>query len=324
MSDHRETRKKLGRTAIGLAALGAAGIAYSHFIEPRRLQAVRYDVGVENLPEVLDGFRIAHLTDFHLGGGGDNRNAAKRSIDVALAAQPDLIVFTGDVAHQGYWVGGDDMLARLPTAAPTIATLGNHDWRHDEPGAQEITNRLRALGIQVLSNQSTVVTGRSSDGQLLVVGVDDAYTDHADLQAAMRQVDDQDHGELPALLLTHVPDLVDEAPAGRFVLVLAGHTHGGQIRVSPFKRDSPLDFPMHSADLNAEYVRGTHVVNGNPLFVGNGTGSSGTPFRFLAPPQAAIFTLRRGVNATLDVDDEHRYFTLRERKDERDFAHTGE
>lgn len=287
------------------------------------MQAVRYDVGVEGLPAGLDGFRIAHLTDFHLGGGGDNGNALRRSIDVVMAAEPDLIVFTGDVAHKGYWVGGDDLLSRLPATAPSIAILGNHDWRHDESGAKEITERLRALGFQVLSNQSTTVERRNGEGKLLVVGVGDSYTGHADLGAAMSKVEAAGDEGLPGILLTHVPDVVDDAPAGRFALTLAGHTHGGQVRFSPFKRDTPLDFPMHIADLNSEYVRGTHVVQENPLFVGNGTGSSGKPFRFLAPPQAAIFTLKNGTDASLDPDDEHRYFTLHERKDERDFAYTG-
>lgn len=279
------------------------------------MQAVRYDVGVEDLPAGLDGFRIAHLTDFHLGGGGDNGNALERSIDVVLAAEPDLIVFTGDVAHKGYWVGGDDLLSRLPAIAPSIAILGNHDWRHDESGAKEITDRLRALGFQVLSNESTTVARRNGAGKLLVVGVDDSYTGHADFGAAMSNVEAAGDEMLPGILLTHVPDVVDEAPGGRFALTLAGHTHGGQVRLSPFKRDSPLDFPMHLADLNSQYVRGTHAVRGNPIFVGNGTGSSGKPFRFLAPPQTAIFTLRSGIDASFDLDDEDRYFTLHERKD---------
>lgn len=300
--------------------MSGAAVAYSHFIEPRRMQVVRYDVGAADLPMALDGFRIAHLTDFHLGGGWENRNAARRSTAVATGAAPDLIAFTGDVAHQGYWVGGDDLISQLVAAAPTIAILGNHDWRHDEPGAQEIIQRLRALGVTVLSNEATVVQRDSNDGQLLVVGVDDGFTGHADLSAAMRQVSNQGEGELPAILLTHVPDIVDEAPEGRFVLTLAGHTHGGQVRLSPFKRDSPFDFPLHAADLNSEYVRGTHVVNGNPLFVGNGTGASGLPFRFLSPPQTGLFTLRRGVETDYGLDDEHRYFNLQGRRDEGDFS----
>lgn len=320
MSNQKQAAKRIGKSALGVVAVGAAAVSYAHFVEPHRMQAVRYDVGVVDLPESLDGFCIAHLTDFHLGGGWDNRRAAKRSIAVACESKPDLITFTGDVAHQGHWVGGDEMLSQLVATAPTIAILGNHDWRHGESGAGEIRDRLNQLGIPVLSNDAKVVERTSNHAELLVVGVDDGYTGHADADAAMQKVGEHGHHDLPAILLTHVPDVIDDVPNGRFALTLAGHTHGGQVRLSPFKRNSPFDFPMHMADLNSQYVRGTHVVNGNPLFVGNGTGASGMPFRFLAPPQTAIFTLRRGVDTTFNEDDERRYFELKERKDERGFA----
>jgi predicted MPP superfamily phosphohydrolase len=96
-----------GRIALGTAAaagaLLAATLAYARWVEPRRLQAVAFLVGVPGLPPALEGVRIAHLTDFHAGAAGSHLPTLRRAVAVARRWRPDLVALTGDFADDGHW-----------------------------------------------------------------------------------------------------------------------------------------------------------------------------------------------------------------------------
>lgn len=297
---------------IVIAAGGALGLAagtYAYAIEPRRLQVVRYCLHVPELPEALRGVRIAHLTDFHVGMEGTRRSTLRRAIARVQAEGADLVALTGDFTHKGRWERGADLFRPLTAVSPTYAVLGNHDHLTSDAATEGIVRRLRDQGVHVLRNEHAEVSLRQGAGCILVVAVDDPRLDYDDLGRAMKGIPSAAEPDRPAILLGHVPDIVEKAPRGRFALTLAGHTHGGQLRLSPLKRFTPLEVPMIVGDLESRYPRGTHVVNGNPLFVSNGLGLSGVPFRFLAPPQVAFFTLTPDVNQEKDADDPDRYFS---------------
>lgn len=291
------------------ATLALAALAYARLIEPRRLQTVRYRLGIDDLPDALVGVRIVHLTDFHVGMEGTSLATLRRAIDRAITERPDIVGLTGDFTHDGIWQPDADLFATLARVAPTFAVLGNHDYDAGERQTERVIGALRDQGVRVLRNAHAVVPVRDGAGDLLIVAVDDPHLDRDDLPTAMAGIAATREIARPALLLGHVPDIVDEAPPDRFALTLAGHTHGGQLRFSPLKRFTPLELPMIAGDLDSKYPRGTHVVNANPLFVNNGLGVSGVPFRFLAPPQLAVFTLARGTDPNRDPDDAGRYLT---------------
>lgn len=302
----RDRRRWFRAAATGAAVVGG-GLVYAFAIEPRRLQMARIRLGIEGLPTALEGVRVAHLTDFHVGTAGTRRSTLRHAVRAALDERPDVVALTGDFVDDGVWRPGATLFADLAAAAPTFAVLGNHD-RDAGPGeTARVVAGLRAQGVRVLRNEHVVVPVRGRTGELVVVAVDDPSTDRDDLAATMRGLPATAEPERPALLLGHAPDIVERAPPRRFALTLAGHTHGGQLRFSPFKRFTPLELPMIAADLDSRYPRGIHVVHGNPLFVNNGLGVSGVPFRFLAPPQVAIFALTGDVDRTKTADDPDRY-----------------
>jgi len=304
--DRRErwqTRAMIGAAAI--ATVGLAAVGYAYAIEPRRLQVARFRLGVENLPASLEGVRIAHLTDFHVGMPATRRSTLRRAVAAVLAERPNLVALTGDFVDDGVWRPGATLFTALAAAAPTFAVLGNHDRDAGPAATGRIVAALRDQGVRVLGNEHVVVPVRGGAGEIAIVAVDDPSSGRDDLGAALAGLPQS--GARPAVLLGHAPDIVEQAPPGRFALTLAGHTHGGQLRFSPFKRFTPLELPMIAADLESAYPRGVHVVRENPLFVNNGLGVSGVPFRFLAPPQVAVFTLARGVDAEKDSGDPARY-----------------
>lgn len=295
---------------MGLATVGLGLLAYATFVEPRRLQTRRYRLGVPDLPPSLEGVTIAHLTDFHVGMAGTRRVTLERAIAAARAWRPDVVALTGDFVHEGRWESGAGLFKGLAATAPCFAVLGNHDHADSAPATERIVAALGNQGVTVLRNEHRLVPVREGGGELLLVAVDDPSQGRDDLASAMAGLPAEPDPARPALLLGHAPDVVDRAPARRFALVLAGHTHGGQLRLSPFKRRTPLDLPMTVGGLDSPYARGSLVVNGNPLFVNGGLGVSGVPFRFLAPPQVVGFVLTRTFDEAKAEDHPERFFSL--------------
>jgi len=182
---------------------------------------IRRFAGPTRHAEQLDGLRVAHLTDLHFGRA-EPLHVQEEAVRLANAADPDLVVLTGDfVCHcLRYLDEVQHVLSRLQ--APAVAVLGNHDhWS----GAQGVRSALRRAGIEVLGNAHTVMTLRHQ--RLQIVGVDDAYTGHADVAAATRGL----RADLPSLGLSHIAEEADRFWSQGVPLVLSGHTHGGQISV---------------------------------------------------------------------------------------------
>lgn len=303
-------RRGILAIAGGLGTVGLGMLGYAYAIEPRRLQQLRYRLGVAELPPSLDGLVVAHLTDFHVGMSGTRRSTLRRAVDIATAWRPDVVALTGDFVHDGRWMPSAGLFRDLAAATPTFAVLGNHDHADTPAATDKIVAALREQGVVVLRNEHRVVPVRDGRGEIVLVAVDDPSEGRDDLAAAMAGLPRERDLERPAILLGHAPDIVDRAPNGRFALTLAGHTHGGQLRSSPFKRRTPLDVSMAAGGLDSSYARGALVVNGNPLFVNSGLGLSGVPFRFLAPPQVACFRFERALDKDKTADDPERYLSL--------------
>ena len=309
MNDSESIWKRVLALVAAAMGLAIALYGYARFIEPRRLQKRHFRVGVPTLPGTLEGVRIAQLTDFHIGATGTQQSIIRRAIETARGWKPDIVALTGDFMHDGQWQDDGDLFSGLAAEIPTIAVLGNHDRRADAAATEEIVARLRDQGVHVLWNEHRTFNVGDQGGELVLVSVDDPSTGHDDLASAMAGLPHHREPERPVVLLAHAPEIVDQAPADRFALVLAGHTHGGQVRISPFKRRTVLEGGRFTDGVDSPYPRGIRIINGNPLFVNNGLGVSDIPLRFLAPPQVALFTLERGINEDAPADDAARFFT---------------
>lgn len=291
-------------TAPGLGALahprrllalvgivGSAALAYATIVEPRRLQTVTYTLLVPNLAPSLAGLRIAHLTDFHVGMPGTPPAILAKAVAQAEAWQPDLALLTGDFVHRGRWLAEADMFRGLAECVPTFAVLGNHDIRRSRRETDRIAAALGDSGVTVLRNRSVTIAFPDR-GEVVLVGVDDPSFRRDDLERAMAGLQAEPDPSRPTILLAHAPEIADRAPEGRFSLIVSGHTHGGQLRFSPVQHRTFLDIGMIAGGLMSPYARGAWLVRGNPLYVNSGLGLSGIPFRFMAPPEVALFTLQ--------------------------------
>lgn len=273
-----------------------ARIPSSPRILSSRIQLRRF-AGPESFVDQLDGIRIAHLTDLHVGRVTPMR-VQYDAATLTNEQSPDLVVITGDfVCHsQKYLDELTDVIAKFN--APVLCVLGNHDYWS---GGAEVREALRRGGAEVLSNQSTVLSIRHQS--LQIVGLDDAYTGHADRQRALRGMT----VGLPTIALSHIAEEADALWASGVPLVFSGHTHAGQITFAKLHELSIGKIAGH------KYVHGLYgsrrPISEGPtgaVYVGAGIGAAVMPLRLgeRGKREVAIFDLGESPGAFVEHHDE--------------------
>ena len=248
-------------------------------IEVRRFR------GTERLAQGLDHFRVAHLTDMHFGRVTP-RAVQEAAVDAVNAEKPDLVVITGDfVCHsQAYLDQMAEVLAKLD--APTLGVLGNHDYWS---GADEVRLGLKKTRVELLTNQHTTVEVRGE--RLQVVGLDDAYTGHADRARALKGL----RKDLPTLGLSHIAEEADALWANGVSLVLAGHTHGGQVTLASLHELAIGRLVGHKYVHGLYGKRASELSTQGAVYVSAGIGAAMVPIRLgeRGRREVAIFELGR-------------------------------
>jgi len=290
------SRRQFLKRLLGSSALLAAGGGfYSEAIEPWRIQVRRITIPVRNLPEALNGLRIAHLTDLHRSRFVNSEFLA-RAIELANQLSPDIMAFTGDyLTHDDHLnpIGKFLLGERLPPAElarqcaaclrgarakhGVFASLGNHDHWFD---ADTVTKLIEEAGIPVLRNKNQTL--RINGEPLAIVGLGDLWTEGVDLTRAFRHVD------APfSVVLMHNPDSFEHWSREGSHLILAGHTHGGQVNI-PL-----LGPPIVPSRYGQKYAHGLFVRGEARMYVNSGLGMIPPPVRFNCPPEIALIQLQK-------------------------------
>jgi predicted MPP superfamily phosphohydrolase len=277
---------------VTLLALAGAGVLafYAIAVAPTDLRVTKLDVSVAGLGPELAGFTVAVIADLH-HRPFTSFDYVDRLARTVSAAQPDVVVLLGDYGMSFKYVrlGNRRMyrqamraLARLvgQLGAPEgiFAVLGNHDHY---AGAAGVTNAIRQTGARVLDNSCVEI--RRGSSALLIGGVGDVREGTVDPAGGCGGFP----SELPRVVLSHNPDGVLALAIGaRIDLVLAGHTHGGQI-VLPL-----IGAPVTMSRLCTRSTPSGWVPNDRaPLYVSRGVGCQ-VPIRFRCPPELVIARLR--------------------------------
>ena len=260
-----------------LVAVAVAGLAWGLF-EAQWVEYLERDAPVRGLPPELDGLRILHISDFHLGTASLNGRALRKAVDWASPQELDLVAVTGDLVSRQRGVRTlARELGRLRPRHGTYVVLGNHDVA----STRDPFSRPADLGgvdtAVLLVHESVVV--EHGGRRVQVAGGDPRR--HREPHGPLA-----DPGADLRILLVHFPDEVRMLARGEFHLVLAGHLHGGQICV-------PLPGgKVRLEHLRATYWEGVFELPEGTLHISRGLGTSFVPFRFLARPEATILTLR--------------------------------
>ena len=243
---------------------------YSIFIEPNKLEVNYYKIQDTQ----LKGIKIVFVSDFHIKPHQQKR--LDKVIDLINAENPDLVLSVGDFVsghNEKMTMPIEDIAKALGTVKSKYGfytTLGNHDgWYNSE----RITKVLEDNGIKVLANEN--ISLQLNDQKFYIAGVEDFMTGKPNIYEAL------DGTKSPTILLTHSPDMFVKVPED-INLTLAGHTHGGQVRI-------PFIGPIFTAsNFGDKYTKGLIEEEGKKLITTTGIGTSIFPVRFNCFPEIVV------------------------------------
>ena len=258
--------------------VGVAVSAYGILIRRRWFVVKEIPVPIAGLDPKLDGFRIAHLSDLHIGAITP-RAWGERWARAANRAAPDITVVTGDMVTSGTDFHEDiaNVIAMLEAKLGVFVSMGNHDYFGE---GEPLITLIRDRGPKVLRNEGVVI--EKNGAKLFVSAIDDTWTRRDDLLLALS---DRPEG-VPVILLAHDPERFTQSAKLGVELTLSGHTHGGQIAV-PF-----LAKWLSLSHLTHHFHLGLYKKGRSTLYVHPGLGTTGPPIRIGVAPAVVILTLR--------------------------------
>ncbi|HLB93348.1 MAG TPA: metallophosphoesterase [Terriglobales bacterium] len=270
-----------------------------------RYSVVRVDVPIANLPRELDGLRIAQLSDIHIGDYMPPNEIA-RAVDMANALNPDISFVTGDfVSGEGDPL--DVCIAELSRLRAPLGVWGCNGNHEIYAGVEDDAERLfREKGMRLLRARNEIV--ERNGARFNLIGVDyqrDHMVRSEDVRSGpmLQEIESLVRRDMPNVLLSHNPNSFHRAAELGIELSLAGHTHGGQVKVEI------VDHDITPARLISPFVAGLYrlPMSGNghadgngsqksalaALYVNRGLGTFGFPVRIGVPPEITLLTLRR-------------------------------
>jgi uncharacterized protein len=263
----------LGTYVAGLLVCG-----YGILIRRRWFLVREIDIPIQGLDPSFDGFRVAHLSDLHIGSTTPKRWGL-RWARAANGRAPDIAVVTGDLVSSGteFHVDIADIMGELRAKDGVYVSMGNHDYFGE---GEPLISLIRERGVTVLRNEGVVLEREGK--KLFLAAIDDTWTERDDIDKALAARPDGAH----VVLLAHDPERFRIAAKREVALTLSGHTHGGQIAFPFLSRWISLSHLTH------HFHQGLYRIGQSTLYVHPGLGTTGPPMRLGVAPLVAILCLR--------------------------------
>jgi predicted MPP superfamily phosphohydrolase len=275
-------RRVLNVAGNVLLATPFVAMGYGGFVQRTDFHVREIDVPITGLPPDLEGLRILQLSDIHLSAFLSEGEFA-RAIDASLGLHPHVAVITGDLisGHSDPLDACIRQLARVKADSGVYACMGNHE-RYAR--VEDYTAHAAAkVGIRFLRGESQAL--RFGDATLNLAGLD--FQSYRQRRTYLRGAERLILPGATNILLQHNPDVFPEAARQGYNLLLAGHTHGGQVTVEI------LDQAINPARFFTPYIYGLYRAGNSAAYVTRGIGTIGIPARIGAPPEISLLRLRK-------------------------------
>jgi predicted MPP superfamily phosphohydrolase len=275
---------------VAVSATPFVASAYGLLYGRLDVEVTRRRIRLARLPKAFEGFRIVQLSDIHISPflTGDQ---LRRCVTIANGLKPDLVALTGDFLADDPGAQGEvvQVLAGLRAPYGVFGCLGNHEYMTETEGS--ITRLFAAEQIRILRQERVPIQSHAET--LNLIGVDYQYArfskDHGG-HLVDQYLEGSEKLVMPGtvnILLNHNPNAFDRAAELGIDLMLAGHTHGGQVSLGFLHRGLCL------TRIVTPYVSGWYEKAGSQVYVNRGIGTTGPPIRFGARPEIALLELTR-------------------------------
>jgi hypothetical protein len=286
-----QRRHFLAQSAVALSATPFAACAYGLLYERLEIETTHQRIFLRQLPKAFDGFRMAQISDIHIGPFMP-ADHIRKCVEMVNQLKPDLVALTGDFVT---WEGSPTLavveaLSGLKAPYGIFGCLGNHEtWARVE---DSITRLFAERGTRILRHENAAI--ETAGERFNLIGVDyqslSPFGPRREglVTAYLAGVDALMLPGAVNILLSHNPNTFDRAAQLGIDLSLAGHTHGGQVTLEYISPD------LSPARLITSYVRGWFKQGESQLYVNRGIGTIFSPVRFGAPPEITVYELKRG------------------------------
>jgi len=313
---------RLKVVAISLLIIVGGALLWGVGIEPRLVDETRFRAPIPRLPQEWQGEKVAFIADMQLGMFLANAGTVRRIVDRLLEERPAVVLLGGDFLYhpteddskteareefesedaaevRAQIKEAVDIFRPLADAGiQTYAVLGNHDYAMQKRKAlelpwvaEELARSLEEAGIPVLRNESVALKGPQGESArtgipLYLVGIGAHYPDQDRIEKAFAGLPES----APRIVVMHNPESFAGIPPGDAPLAMAGHTHGGQIRI-PFLPSWSWLAIVENGDVHTDGWIDHYGRPGNRLYVNRGIGFSTIPIRINCPPEVTFFTM---------------------------------
>lgn len=265
-------------------------LLYSRYIEPKRLKVKEYRIVNEKITESFHGLKIVHISDIHYGRI-TNEKELEKIVSKINYINPDIVVLTGDLIDKDTKLTNKkeetitNLLSKIKVKIGKYAIMGNHDYKFDR------WNFIIENGGFVNLNENYDLIYNGTNDYILISGISTNIYGDTKLEDKLKKTNDYlnsitDETKKPIykILLMHEPDFIDTFNYSDYDLILAGHSHNGQIRL-------PIIGATVLPPYGKKYYDNYYKLNNTDLYISSGIGVSSINFRFLNPPSINFYRL---------------------------------
>lgn len=273
--------KKIITIIIVIITIISGTILYSRYVSTTGLVVKEYKVTNKNLTNNFHGLKIVHLSDFHYGSTF-NQKELEKVIKKIKIIKPDIVVFTGDLFDTRFKLNNKQkqiIIKNLSKIEPTIgkyAITGNHDTD------QDWENIIKESGFINLNDDYTSIYNNATN-YILLAGIGSNANNVTKIDNYLKTLT-IDNKPIYSILLLHEPDYITKFDYTKYDLILAGHSHGGQVRL-------PLIGSIYTPTGAKKYHDEYYKLNNTDLYISSGLGTSNIDFRFCNHPSFNFYRL---------------------------------
>lgn len=277
--------KRLLKITFFILAIIFLIIIYARYIGTMGLTTKEYTIIDKNIPEGFDGLKIVHFSDIHY-----NRAITLKKIESIVKEinliKPDIVVFTGDLLDKDAILTNTDydelgkILKKINAPSGKYAILGNHDYEKEEENAIKI---LKNSNFTYLENTYDIIYDKYGN-KVFIGGIGSVIQNKDDIDKTLNSLSNKDNISYKIILI-HEPDIADEIATGyKINLILAGHSHGGQIRL-------PLIGALYTPSYAKKYQNEYYKINDCNLYISTGIGVSTINYRLWDKPSINFYRI---------------------------------